>query len=1090
MADTVRIRIDGDDRGFRKTLSGLGKVAKTSIVGLTTAVGAVSAALVAAGTAGVRYNATIEQLETSFEVMTGSAEKAAEVVRELRDLGASTPYDFAGLASTTQTLMQYSLPSDEAISATKMIGDIAQGSSEKMSRIAMAYGQMSSAGKVSLEDVKQMIEAGFNPLLVISEQTGESMASLYDRISKGTLTVEELTNAMVVATSEGGMFFQSMEKQSQTLNGQLSTLQDNLQTFGGTVFSGISESLTSSVLPAANAMIEEFNSAFERGGVDGLMKAIEKKIPQLITSATNIAKNVISGVSKRIPSLVSGLFSNLPEVLGSGFDILTTLSDTLFDTLEVIVVNLVERFPEYAPVILKGVWNLATSIVTGAAGVIQSLWRSIFGGPAEYELGRAVDRMFENVDQDRVAAMSATITAEVDATDAVEAINSAWTSIETALSGFGLDKTQIETIKGMIGQDYQAIYDQCKKFGLSDEDAAVIAGQVQSLNGEIDGILSGLNIEFDSTVLGQLMAQANGNRAELIKRLKAMGLTSGQIQGIIAVFNGINGDLSDGIMSLTDTVATALTDGEADTDKVVQSLVDEANAYYEGVFTQIDEWQAAQIAELDPDAPDYETAVQNIIAEADAMRTAIEESQAATLTFIEECAGKSTEEVQARMGELDEIESRVMEVTDKIDAAVAKSQLLGKDQYRVVTAGATTDEATIATAVRFAFESFKIDQQDIQQQYDEAMAQAQADFASGKIKTPEQYAAVELRIQYEYQTAMRENQAEYESALMEIFRGVAEAMPDDVAAPLLEAAENLDLASQINQIIADAMANKNYDFSSVSPAIQQAYDDAFGEGSFSAAYDNGTMMLNLPMFQRMADDMMLAAAETLETADTGVLGTTLATVIGEGFADGTSLVDMDGSTLVQSVFGGMIEQGAAIIESGEPQITAATETAVSGVKEAADVSDKTFDAAVQTINGYAYGIASREDFLNRTIDRVIGSVPARFRNLLEVNSPSRVTMRIGEYTGEGFEIGIVKSLKQAVTRAENMVGSMNLSTRITAPALSGAFSTAAQDIADAESGRPIVMAVDGKVFAEVMAQYTRTAQNAYSHSIALGVGKG
>ena len=75
--------------------------------------------------------------------------------------------------------MNYGFTADEAMDKMMMLGDISQGSADKMSRIAMAYGQMSSAGKVSLEDVKQMIEAGFNPLQEISESTGESMDSLY-----------------------------------------------------------------------------------------------------------------------------------------------------------------------------------------------------------------------------------------------------------------------------------------------------------------------------------------------------------------------------------------------------------------------------------------------------------------------------------------------------------------------------------------------------------------------------------------------------------------------------------------------------------------------------------------------------------------------------------------------------------------------------------------------------------------------------------------------------------------------------------------------------------------------------------------------
>lgn len=110
---------------------------------------------------GIQYNATIEQLQTSFEVMSGSAEKAKDVVAELKKFGAETPYELTGLASTTQLLMQYGFSADEAMEATKQLGDISQGSAEKMTSIATGFAQMSSAEKVNLQDIKQMINARF-----------------------------------------------------------------------------------------------------------------------------------------------------------------------------------------------------------------------------------------------------------------------------------------------------------------------------------------------------------------------------------------------------------------------------------------------------------------------------------------------------------------------------------------------------------------------------------------------------------------------------------------------------------------------------------------------------------------------------------------------------------------------------------------------------------------------------------------------------------------------------------------------------------------------------------------------------------------
>lgn len=157
MADSIKIRIDGDASGLRKSLSGVESMAKTTVKGITAVSAAVSAAWSAVGVVGVRYNAQIEQLRTSFEVMTGSAEKGAEVLERIRQIAAATPFGTEGLASTVQLLINYNLTADDAIERMTMLGDIAQGDQDKLTRIAIAYGQMSSAGKVMLEDVKQMI---------------------------------------------------------------------------------------------------------------------------------------------------------------------------------------------------------------------------------------------------------------------------------------------------------------------------------------------------------------------------------------------------------------------------------------------------------------------------------------------------------------------------------------------------------------------------------------------------------------------------------------------------------------------------------------------------------------------------------------------------------------------------------------------------------------------------------------------------------------------------------------------------------------------------------------------------------------------
>ena len=159
MADggKVVIRIDGDDSRFRKTLSGLTSAAKTAVKGLSLVSGAITAAWSAVGLTSVKYNAEIEQLEMSFATMTGSAEKAADIMARLKKLGAETPFETTDLVATTQMLMQYGFAADDAIDRMSMLGDISQGNKQALSSIAMGYAQMASAGKVNLQDIKQMI---------------------------------------------------------------------------------------------------------------------------------------------------------------------------------------------------------------------------------------------------------------------------------------------------------------------------------------------------------------------------------------------------------------------------------------------------------------------------------------------------------------------------------------------------------------------------------------------------------------------------------------------------------------------------------------------------------------------------------------------------------------------------------------------------------------------------------------------------------------------------------------------------------------------------------------------------------------------
>lgn len=350
---TVKIGVefentDKEIAALKSQLSGISKAATTSLTTVTsltkTAITGTLKAITAAGTAaggfiayGTSYNSQIEQFQTSFEVMSGSAQKAAETIETLKKMGAATPFELPDLAETTQLLMNYGFTADDAISKMSMLGDIAQGDSEKMKRIATAYGQMSSAGKVMLEDIKQMIEAGFNPLQEISQATGESMESLYARISAGELTVEEITASIQRSTSEGGKYFQSMEKQSKTAAGQISTLKDNFQQLAGAIAGDTSSALSEEFLPLLNEMIGTLQTAFEQGGLDGLAEAFGDSLAQLVVIAAEKIPSLMAMGSDVIASIAQGIRDNADAIFDSFLEVLMSLPGFVVENLGILL---------------------------------------------------------------------------------------------------------------------------------------------------------------------------------------------------------------------------------------------------------------------------------------------------------------------------------------------------------------------------------------------------------------------------------------------------------------------------------------------------------------------------------------------------------------------------------------------------------------------------------------------------------------------------------------------------------------------------------------------------------------------------------
>lgn len=236
---------------------------------------------------GLDYNAQMESYLTNFKVMLGNEQLAAEKLEEIRKMAASTPFSLSDLTEGTQTLLQFGVAADDTTGVLKRLGDISLGNADKLQTLVRAYGKMSSAQKVTLENVNMMIDAGFNPLNQICDATGESMSALYKRISDGKVSFNELEAAVAAATSEGGQFYNGMLEASQTFNGRLSTLKDNVAALTGELTSGLFSAL-GDIIVKANELVVSITED------DAKMAALKETIGVLTAAVVSVTAAVLS----------------------------------------------------------------------------------------------------------------------------------------------------------------------------------------------------------------------------------------------------------------------------------------------------------------------------------------------------------------------------------------------------------------------------------------------------------------------------------------------------------------------------------------------------------------------------------------------------------------------------------------------------------------------------------------------------------------------------------------------------------------------------------------------------------------------------
>lgn len=174
-------------------------------------------------------------IEKGLGVVLQSEEKGKKMFEDIKQFAIDTPMDMKGIASTAQMMLGFGIPAEQIMDNLKALGDVAMGDNNKFHSLALAFSQMSAAGKLMGGDLLQMINAGFNPLQTIADQTGKKIGELKEEMSAGLISADRVRQAFLDASNEGGRFHGMMQAQATTISGNIEKLNDAMDALYNTI---------------------------------------------------------------------------------------------------------------------------------------------------------------------------------------------------------------------------------------------------------------------------------------------------------------------------------------------------------------------------------------------------------------------------------------------------------------------------------------------------------------------------------------------------------------------------------------------------------------------------------------------------------------------------------------------------------------------------------------------------------------------------------------------------------------------------------------------------------------------------------------
>lgn len=354
-------------------MNSVGRGGGLRLGGLRTMV--LSAGILAAGTSVMNTGLQAQADRASFQTLAGEQQGA----RLFNDLTRFAQESIFGneVHRVAQTMKAFGVETEKIMPNLKMLGDISMGNKDRLQSLSLAYSQIQSTGKLMGQDLLQLINAGFNPLTIISEKTGVSMAELKERMAQGAISAKAVEMAFQAATGPGGQFYKMIERILNSDFGKLQKLRGQIEGLamlvGGMLAPALGELITHFLSPMVEKMRDLARWAYEnRSGVKAFASAAIAFVTiakgwtivqaalnvQLWAMAAALAANPVTWIALAIAALIG----------------VVVYAYLTFDKWKKYVYATAEVLRDFGKLIKEVVITHITSLLSGITGVGRALY--------------------------------------------------------------------------------------------------------------------------------------------------------------------------------------------------------------------------------------------------------------------------------------------------------------------------------------------------------------------------------------------------------------------------------------------------------------------------------------------------------------------------------------------------------------------------------------------------------------------------------------------------------------------------------------------------------------------------------------------